>query len=348
MLPIVKLLDMRHANLGDRIASIMAYDFLGELGIPICGGDYHELQQAKSVQATHLLVWGGGTIFESEKGISGPLITLGLLEDSRKMKVLFVGNGYNGITSKDPAILDGWKEVLDNASLISLRDTWSLEECKNVLGLTMDERYHHFPEISFLCDKYIDLRVPKINDLAVYALHDRYCGLENHQHMVDVLHKFGMRILFFPHSILDYDYYKNNNLISSSDFIIDLRESPLAALQLLASARIHITSRLHGMIMSVTAGVPFLHLDSWADKVRYQLREVGLEDYPHLTNHLNHDELGIYPEISFSNFEELIFNLINDTSARDRLLQVRTSASVRAKNHLELTKEILLKDRGEI
>lgn len=341
--PIVKLLDMRHANLGDRLASIMAYDFLGSLGIPVCGGDLDELRAAKDVEATHLLVWGGGTIYETEKGTDGPIHSWNLLLDSRKMKTLFVGPGFNGIAKETPInVIRDWKRVLDDATLVSLRDRESIEECQKTFGVIPDNRYHHYPEISFLCNKYIDLRVPKIPDLVAYSVTSSYFKLEDQIQMTKTLSNQGMRILFFPHSDDDYNYYLENNLVETNDYLINLRESPIAALQLLASASIQVTARLHGMIMSIISGTPFIHVNANMLKIYWQLEEINMTDYPYIYENPNRGLLNNYSVLDLHSFGDIVSSLKNDTSIRDRLLQVAKDAAVGAEEHLRLTKDILL------
>jgi polysaccharide pyruvyl transferase WcaK-like protein len=342
--PIVKLLNMQHANMGDRLAAIMAHDFLAELGIPTCGGDLDELRNASKL-ATHLLVWGGGTIYETETGTDGPIHKWGLLEDSRTMKTLFVSPGFNGISSEcSSEVISDWKEVLDNASLVSLRDRESIEECQKTFGVKLDNRYCHHPEISFMCKKYIDLNVPKAKDLAAYSTNVNHFELEDHIRIVDSLHNQGMRILFFAHSEDDYWYYIANDLVGPRDHLVNLRESPIAALQLLATTSLQVTSRLHGMIMSIIAEVPFVHINTNMLKVYWQLEEIGFTKYPYLFENPNTGLLNNYPVVDFSCFGDIISAVRTDIWAQESLIQVAQDSKVGAEVHLQLVKENLLGD----
>jgi len=334
---LVKLVDMRHALLGDRIEAAAAEHFFSLSGVPFCGGDVHELRQSKEETPSHVILWGGGgLLYETAEETDGFLNKdtwnlLGILED-KNIKLAIIGTGYNRHGSTK--FMSAWKELLDRATYISLRDEQSIKKCKELTGAKTTEKYSFAPCPGFSIRNQIDRSLPRRIGFAAYSVGKEKIKIGTHQSLLSALRKQGMSIVFCPHGLDDDLFYKENNFVTENDYLIDLRESPLAALQLLASAEIHIASRLHALVASVITNTPFLHVRWDLDKVFWQASQIGLKDY----------EYGFSSEKE--DYEKEIFSLrTKRINIQEQLSSIADEAARKAEHHFEIANLFLGREK---
>lgn len=287
--PIAKLLDYKHCNLGDSMTNEVIVEKLMAFGYAVCGGDIKELEACKDIEPDIIVVGGGGQIYETPSMSDGALYgDRGLLELSRKYPVYFVGTGFNGFWHPEKfeegalkQLKQDWREVLNRAESVSLRDEGSINACKKIIGADIDDRYSHFPCPAFaIKDKIVPLS-SKNDKLAIYSVQALEKRKELEEKIVRTLRNQKYRIIFMPHCSADVDAYRERAYGErENEELVEAKESPIAALQIMQQASLHVTSRLHGLVASIVTGTPMLHIGKDQDKIKWAIQEISLKNYP--------------------------------------------------------------------
>jgi len=67
MSKIAKLLDYKHANMGDTMTNIVLMEKLIQNGYAVCGGDIKELRACEHITPDIVVVGEGGQIYETPR-----------------------------------------------------------------------------------------------------------------------------------------------------------------------------------------------------------------------------------------------------------------------------------------
>lgn len=334
MSEVVKLLDYKHCNMGDTMTNVVLVEELIQRGYAVCGGDIKELRACERIAPDIVVVGGGGQIYETPRMRDGALYgERGLLSLSRKHPVYFLGTGFNGLWfSKEERGTDfekvkkDWKEVLDNAEVVSLRDKGSIEACEKVFGAKIDERYSHFPCPAFALRNRLSPAISKNKKLAIYSIQALPERKPLESKIVRSLRHARYKIAFMPHSSADEKIYEERQYGErENESLLKIKDNPIAALQVIKQAGIHITSRMHGLVASVITGTPLIHVGKDQAKIRWIMEEIGLTNYPYIYNWTTCKPTAILSSIKRASKDS--------ASLSEELGTIAEKASTESKNH---------------
>ena len=272
------LVDYRYATIGDTISSLAVEKTLSDNGHFV----FHYLQKPEKFDA--VVLGGGGLIFAPKDTYSNILYADKLLDLALDNRFFVIGSGYNGWANDGNGLLYDWRRVLDKAEIVSVRDKWSIGEFESVFGCKVDNRFQHYPDPAFLyefdCSKKVEKRVA-VSICSFYGYNEEACW-KYYQPFLLYLAESDYEILWFPLSLEDEKNYRERYIPCYGGSMVFGRDKIYEILYMLSTCNLHITTRLHGLITSVMAKVPLLHLAGELPKVKAQVKEIGLDKYQHI------------------------------------------------------------------
>lgn len=269
-------------NGGPRIQTLFRVDFIGIF---------------KSMFVSRLVIFAGGTIIHD----SHPLnliyfLSMTVLAKILKKKVIYLGVGVNDIKTKFGKILT--KKIVSLSKNIYLRDKISAYKISS-LGIT---KHHVGTDLAFLVEYPIKephkdtiqfIKSKKTKKLFGFSVYGKY-NQKNHlkrKYNLDTeanilaevgekfMRKYNARLIMIPNELpADSTFLKQiyNKIANKNDILfIKERLNPIELVNLLRKLDFNFNMRLHSVIFSIIAGIPFLNLE-YAPKVTSLLNSYDL------------------------------------------------------------------------
>jgi len=220
-------------------------------------------QTLRALKSADIILFGGGGLFQDrEKKAIFLWAWYFFVASRRKKKILFVGNSVGPLSNR----LSKWlvQKVFAHIRFISLRDAHSKELLRS-LGVP-DERMVLASDAAFLLRKLPEKKRRRGTLIII-----RGDGKVTKKSLSHILKNLPKPIRFLPMDAIDHEFSKTH----SQDILLPETLSQLR--DAFRSARIVVSSRLHGGILALQAETPFVMLRA-APKVEHFFSERGFSD----------------------------------------------------------------------
>ena len=239
--------------------------------------------------------------------------------------------------------------IFENSSFRQLLEKF--QHCKKIaLGVSGVPSNSQFPSLNF--DKYLSRDgydgYPNSLDLALNSLKDLHVQSTSSQSNKPVLglclrgsqREYGQgnclsnNVQIMIDGVVDHFKFSTQNI----DTKLSENQSPFEAYDKLGASDIIITTRLHGALLSLARGIPFIAIDQIKNgaKVSQQLQ---LVDWPFVFQ---------VDEIDCKKLIEIINKIFNSRTIRNNLLRARANAFNSAKESLSRGISMLTESKNEV
>jgi hypothetical protein len=279
----IGLIDYRKAVLGDALAGIQVERMIRSYGLDV------KWMESPHEEADAYVLGGGGLFFhELQEGYTGgPINSCNLVKRSLEKPFYICGTGYNGfgtIFDKElhAYVINEWKKVFSNCNGISFRDRRSAIEASKICDTTVPMEFCPDPAFRWFGEFNGSKQDGGVSFSCTYSERHKYAWDNTYIKLINDLKEItGGDVLYLPHSHSDEDAYRKLLLPNTGGRIINVKESSNNIekfLHDLSGTKIHISTRLHGMISSFVAQVPLLNLGT-SGKVSWQKDMMGWIPY---------------------------------------------------------------------
>jgi len=223
---------------------------------------YNILVFFKAVIQSKILVWGGGTCFTNEDGVS---IRYFLLAKLLNKKIGYIGIGVGNINGLNKLKT---KIILQLSNIITVRDSYSFLKVKKLLNKKIKKLFLT-ADLTYLLDFKVGSNK---NDYILISLHNLKRYFPNKEislrrsYLLEFIKKQKKQkeILIMPLCEEDYDenillFNQIKNTISTRVKLV-LNEDPEERTNIISAASLYYTERLHGFIVAYFANTPCIPL----------------------------------------------------------------------------------------
>jgi len=260
----------------------------------------------KEIRSCDRFVLGGGGLFTDERLYAVFLWGLQGFFAIRYGKPLYlVGHSVGPLNTR----IGRWivKKIFNKAQFISVRDS---ESKKTLLDIGVKKEIHVLCDMAMLVD--FDLKMPaeKVNKKVVQASSEKYFILTFRdwdkklkklnkkiiQTVSRIVQDCNLKPVLIPFQLIKENDQEvlNKKIVQKGDLrkivVQEYQDDFFAILHQIKSAEFVIGTRLHSLIFSSLAGVPFVGI-SYSEKVENFMSELGLEDYCLKNNEFENDSL---------------------------------------------------------
>lgn len=233
---------------------------------------------SKELIRSSVLVGGGGSLIQDQTSVRSSLYYLSILAAAilLKRKVAVVGQGIGPLNSGLVRKLA--RAVFTAADYVSLRDQGSIELLKEI-GVP-EKRVRLTADLAFLSQRaglrLTDPAVAERGPIVLVVPHGRASGAQSNwpATVIQTLEGF-LRNRSYQDLVVTAFQRGDSVRLADGAILYPPAASPESADQLVRSASVVISARLHGLILAVRAGVPCIAVGS-DPKIRHFAREAGL------------------------------------------------------------------------
>ncbi len=304
----------------------------------------HLIKVIRCLRNVNLFISGGGGLLQDSTGKGWSILYyLGLILIAKivKVPVMIYAQGIGPITKKINKLLIKW--ILNKVKLITVRDNHS-KKLLNNLGVSVPSIYVNSDPVFLLKKKNINHIVdshPYIKKL--FNADDRpLIGVSVREYKSNgsdskrifaqaadyLIENYQAKIIFLPFQF-DEDVHISEEILSlmkNQADVLKTKLEPEELLSLLTRLSLVVGVRLHSIIFSSMANIPFIALN-YDPKVKYFVEDLGLSELL----------LEIDEDISLKNFQKKIeYIRKNNDKIKDILLKKVNNLEVKALANNEL------------
>lgn len=309
----------------------------------------HLIKIIRCLRNVNLFISGGGGLLQDSTGKGwGILYYLGLILIAKivKVPVMIYAQGIGPINKKINKLLIKW--ILNKVNLITVRDTHS-KKILNNLGVSGPSIYVNSDPVFLLKRKninYIIDNYPCVQKLinpddrlliGVSIREYKSNGSDSKRIFAQaadyLIENYQAKIIFLPFQF-DEDVHISEEILSlmkNQADVLKVKLEPEELLSLLTRLSLVVGVRLHSIIFSSMANIPFIALN-YDPKVKYFVEDLGLSELL----------LEIDEDISLKNFQKKIeYVRENNDKIKDILLKKVNNLEVKALANNELVFKFL-------
>ncbi len=309
----------------------------------------HLIRIIRCLRNVNLFISGGGGLLQDSTGKGRSILYyLGLILVAKivKVPVMIYAQGVGPINKKINKLLIKW--ILNKVNLITVRDNSSKELLEN-LGVVKPSIYVNSDPVFLLkrrCINYIIDSYPYIQEL-INSANRPLIGVSVREYRSNgpdlkkifaqvadyLIENYKVKIIFLPFKF-DEDVHISEEILSlmkNQADVLKIKLEPEELLSLLSQLSLMVGVRLHSIIFSSMANIPFIAFN-YDPKVKYFVEDLGL---PELLLEINED-------ISLKNFQEKIeYVRENNDKIKENLLKKVNNLEEKALANNELVFKFL-------
>lgn len=298
---------------------------------------------------TNLFISGGGGLLQDSTGKGWSILYyLGLILVAKivKIPVMIYAQGIGPVNNQVNKKLMKW--ILNKVELITVRDNSSKELLEN-LGVVKPSIYVNSDPVFLLKRRSINYIIdsyPYIQEL-INSTNRPLVGVSVREHRSNgpdlkrifaqaadyLIENYKVKIIFLPFKF-DEDVHVSEEILSlmkNQADVLKIKLEPEELLSLLSRLSLMVGVRLHSIIFSSMANIPFIAFD-YDPKVKYFVEDLGLSE---LLLEINED-------ISLKNFQEKIeYVRENNDKIKENLLKKVNNLEEKALANNELVFKFL-------
>jgi len=280
-------------------------------------------------EAEYLILGPGGILYSREEeqihDWNNTKVDLRLYDSLKGLgqgkSLLIIGAGSQEFYVKHQM----WKDVIESAKFIGVRDYGTTLEMRQSLGLERNDVvvagdlsfWHYSNTRNFSKPIY-----PKVLTVSIRT-EENTDIIESTHTLLTSLTKEGYSFIWVPHGTSDYINYQKEYIPRYGGILLGeafgevFMKEPHKYLAICRCTAGSITHRLHGILLSIITGRPVLSLSEEVKKVQYQIQHLfGTEGYKYCTESTNKE--GMLPLFLEMMKDSAIYEQFNAIAQREQ------------------------------